>query len=134
MATRDELADFLEDANVGEVGVTLFKGKFPAETPDECGAVIDVAGLKPIYTLGGDVLCERPKLQVRFRGVPEDYATPRGLAETAYQALASVANQTINSTRYLGITPVQTPFAMDKDKKGRFEVGFTCEVWKDFSA
>lgn len=134
MATRDEIADFLEDASVGEVGVTLFKGRFPPETPDACGAVIDGPGLKPIYALGGSIAWERPKLQIRFRGVPEDYATPRALAELAYQALAGVDNQTLNSTRYLSITPIQTPYAMDGDKKGRFEVGFTVEVAKALSA
>ncbi len=134
MATRDEIADFLEDASVGVVGTTLFKGQFPPETPDACGAVIDASGLKPIYALGGSVAYERPKVQVRFRGVQDDYATPRALAEMAYRALLAVANQTINSTRYIAITPIQTPFAMDRDKKGRFEVGFTVECEKALSS
>lgn len=134
MATRDEIADFLEDAGVGTVGTSLYKGQMPA-TPNVCGAVLDAGGLRPEYVMGstGTISTERPKLQIRFRGEPGDYATPRGRAETAYRALAAVANQTINSTRYLSITPVQPPFTLNRDQNNRFEVGFNVEIEKALS-
>jgi hypothetical protein len=132
VATRDEIADFLEDANIGEVGVDLFKGQFPPDTPNECGAVMDLPGLKPDYVMGtgGVPSHEKPKLDIRFRGEPNDYATPRALAGLAWVALSGVAKQTLGSTRYVSITPIQTPFEKERDKKGRPEVGFTIEVEK----
>jgi len=134
MATRDEIADFLEDASVGVVGTTIFKGQMPG-TPDACVAVIETAGRAPEHTFGSSgIETEYPRVQIRCRGAKNDYATPAATAQTAYVAMAAVANQLLNGTRYLSIDPIQAPFLMDKDAQNRIVVGFNAQLAKRVSA
>jgi hypothetical protein len=133
MATRDEIADFLEDAGVGTVGTTIFKGQMPA-TPDACIAVIETAGREPQHTFGSNgIAIEYPRVQVRFRGAAQDYATPAALAQTAYAAMAAVANQSLDGTLYHSIDPIQPPFLLEKDAKNRLVIGFNAQLMKELS-
>lgn len=133
--TLDEIAGFVATACSLTVGTSLFKGQMPASAPNVCAAVYEYAGLGPIYELGQAApAIEQPRVQVAFRGEPRDYEGPRATAETAYQAIAAVANTALSGARYLSITPLQPPFLLRRDDLSRIVIGFNVQVVKELSA
>jgi chloramphenicol 3-O-phosphotransferase len=134
MATIDEIATFVASACSLTVGTDLFKGMLPPE-PDEAACVYEYPGSAPDYVMGSaSIDQENPRVQIVFRGERDDYETPRDTAETAYRALAAVANQSLSSTRYLNIEPLQSPFALGPDGNGRHRIAFNCQITKAVSA
>lgn len=134
MATLDELAAFVESATDFEEGTDLFKGLIPEE-PDECVVLREYPGTLGRYTFGViGVTTEAPRVQIVCRGAREDYATPRDTAETIYQALSAVANQSLSSTRYLSVTPLQPPFPLGTDANARVSIVFNVAIEKAVSA
>jgi hypothetical protein len=72
-------------------------------------------------------------VQIRCRGAASDYATPAAQAQTAYVALAAVANESIDGTLYHSIDPLQSPFLIEKDAKNRLVIGFNAQLTKELS-
>lgn len=129
-----EVANFVATACSLTVGTDLFMGRLP-DNPDACGAVFEYQGKAGDYVLGSaDPILEHPRVQIAFRGDPFDYETPRDLAETAYQAAAALAHQTLTSTRYLVMEPLQPPFLLKNDKNDRPVIAFNCQISKALSA
>jgi hypothetical protein len=58
-------------------------------------------------------------LQVLTRGAPFGYAAARVKAQAAFVALASVHNQTLSGTFYLGVMAMQSPFFLKNDELNR---------------
>ncbi len=56
-------------------------------------------------------------MQVRSRAAA--YSTAQSLAVDVWALLAKVINETLTSTTYLKISPVQSPFALDRDDQDR---------------
>ena len=139
MALLDEVAAKLQTLSVGTIGVDLFKGTMP-ETPDACTAVFEYGGVAPTMGFGSaGIFYESPSVQIVCRGVKDDYSTPRSLAETAYEGLASVEASTLSvsggtSAFYHWIHPNQPPFQMQRDVNGRVYIAFNCLVEKELSA
>lgn len=134
MAVLDEMATFIASACSLTVGATLFKGKLPA-TPDTCAAIYEYAGVGPDFVMGtAAISLEYPRVQIAFRGAKDDYSTPRTTAETAFRACAAAAPQSISSTRYLRMTPLQSPFQRERDDLGRVVIAFNVQLEKELSA
>lgn len=134
MATLDEMGVFLAAACSLTVGTTLFKGQLPA-TPDTCMAVYEYPGASPDFVFGrAAISVESPRVQVAVRGAKDDYSTPRATAETAYRAIAAAAPQSISSTRYLRMVPLQSPFQRERDEHGRVVIAFNVQLDKELSA
>lgn len=134
MATLDEIATFVASACSLTVGTTLFKGAMP-DTRDVCAAVYEYPGLGPEFVFGqAAISVEYPRVQVAFRGVKDDYATPRATAETAYRALAAAPPQSLSGTRYLRLLPLQAPFKRETDANGRIVIAFNVQLEKELSA
>ena len=101
---------------------------------DDCNAGLSLheyGGAEGDYTLlVAGAYIERPRFQVYCRHTV--YATGRALVEAAYVALATVVNQTLTSTKYLRISPLQSPFQLDppQDAQGRWEWMFNCQAEK----
>lgn len=132
--TIDEIATFVATACSLTVGTTLFKASIPP-SPDAAACVYEYPGLAPDYVMGSALIShEYPRVQLVFRGTKGDYETPRTTAETAYRAIAAVANQSLSSTRYLNIMPLQAPFSLGPDENGRPRVAFNCQLAKAVSA
>jgi hypothetical protein len=132
--TLDEIATFVATACGLTVGTTVFKGSMPA-TPDAACCVYEYPGLAPDFVFGSaSISTEYPRVQILFRGTRDDYESPRDLAETAYQAIAAVANQSLSSTRYVNIEPLQAPFGLGPDGNGRHRIAFNCQLSKAVSA
>lgn len=132
--TLDELATFVASACSLTVGTDLFKGHLP-DDPDACAALLEYPGSRPTMLFGQSAIAlEYPRVQCVFRGDAGDYATPRATAETAYRAMAAASAQSISSTRYLAMEPMQSPFSMGRDSKSRVRVAFNVRLTKGLSA
>lgn len=128
--TLDELATFLTNAGLSNIQ----KGQIQP-TPDACTVIYEYGGLAPDHVFGQSAIeIEHPRVQIACRGIPGDYAGPRARAETAYRAMAAASAQSISSTRYLTMEPIQPPFLIDRDRDNRILVGFNCQISKALSA
>ena len=135
MATLDDVATFLASACSLTVGTSLFKGRMPEGAQDEAAALYEYGGMSSEYTFGtSGVTFERPRMQVVLRGEPNDYSGPRETAETAYRAMAAVGNQSLGSTRYMLLEPIQAPFFLKRDENSRFYIAFNVQAMKELSA
>ena len=131
MSTAVEIASLVATAASLTAGTDLFANTMPA-TPDECVAVYEYAGLPSTYVFGSPLIDrEFPRIQIVCRGEKQDISTPRETAETIYQAIGAVANQSVSGTRYHAITPLQPPFLMGHDANGRPLIAFNCQVDKE---
>lgn len=130
----DEIAAFVATACSLTVGTTVFKGALPS-SPDACMAVYEYPGVAPDYVFGvSGVSVEYPRVQIVARGAADDYSTPRSVAETAYRAIAAAAPQSLSSTRYLSMMPLQSPFVLNRDANGRVVIAFNVQLAKGLSA
>ena len=125
MALLDEIADRLALLDLG----LIVKGQMPA-TPDRAVALNEYAGGGAETGFGFPGLQdELPGLQVKVRGVRDDYAGPRDVIETIYRELPKVQGQLLSGTMYRMIKPQQVPFILERDSSERcvFAVNFLCE-------
>ena len=134
MATLSEMATFIASACSLTVGTTVFRGTLPA-TPDACCAIYEYGGEAPTTTFGvAAIALEYPRVQIVFRGARNDYDAPRALAETAYRACAAANHQSLSSTRYLAMEPLQSPFLLRRDENERVVIAFNVRLTKELSA
>jgi hypothetical protein len=132
--TLDEITSAIASATGLTVGDEIFASSMPNE-PDEAVCVYEYPGMAPTFVQGSAAIdLEHPRVQCVFRGEQGDYETPRDTAETAYRYLAGVANQSLSSTRYLNIMPLQSPFSLGPDGNGRPRVAFNLQIDKAVSA
>ena len=122
MALLTDVGTYLAAATVSTadltLGTNLFLGREP-DSPDTCVTLYETGGAGPDDTFGGDTApsLENPGLQVRSRAAA--YSTAQSLAVDVWSLLAKVINETLTSTKYLKISPVQSPFALDRDDQDR---------------
>ena len=128
----DEVAAYMETQGIGTRAVDLFEGDLPI-SPDACVAVIEYPGVGPDYTLGTGVSYEYPRIQVLVRNPIR--ATAESKANAAFKALAAVVNQSLSGVSYLAITPLQSPFLLEREKDAlqRWKLAFNCQVLKAVS-
>ena len=107
-----EIADYLDTQITGLTsGTNLFIGSEPT-TPSDVVTVYDSGGYAPDQTLDGSYFINRPTVQVRIRN--NSYATGYALAETIRDTLQAVVNQTVGTTRILGVFTVSEPAHLGK--------------------
>lgn len=135
MATTvlDDLGAYLAAQGVGTVGATIFLGVGLPENPAACLALKEYGGRAPDFTLPATagVSTEYPRVQVIARDTT--YALARARAEAAYEALSKVVNQTLTTTRYLRVEPLQPPGSPALDGNGRTVISFNVECEKVLS-
>jgi hypothetical protein len=115
----------------GTIGTTIFEAQMPPDL--DAGICLNEYGSEePEYVLStAGVYIEHPRFQVYCRHT--DFTTGRALIETWYRLLAAVVNQTIGSTKYLRVEPLQSPFSLNppQDALGRWEWFFNCRTEKE---
>lgn len=112
-------------------GFVIYEGFMPA-TPDKVIALYERQGTNPeMFFLGETV--EQPMLTVWTRGAKFDQATPRAAIETIFQAVVDWGAFTAGGVRYLGLTPMQSPFLLDKDGNERWRYVVNFLVQKELS-
>lgn len=119
---------------LGTLG-TIKIGPLPP-SPDVICVLKEYAGRKPERRFGVlGIGYEYPAIQVLFRGAPDDYLSPRNLAEIAYRNLASVQPGRITpaiATQYLMVDPQQSPSPiLAQDKEKRHIIGFNIYIMKE---
>ena len=111
-----EIGAKLAALGLGTVGTDIFLGELPA-SPYACGVVYEYGGIAPEKSFSTSTLrFETPAVQVVFRGLPGDYASPRAKAATAFAGLAAIEATTLSGTIYYEITPQQSPFMLTRDE------------------
>lgn len=104
------------------ISTPIYLGEIP-DSPDEVIGLFQYAGQGPL--VGADI--ERPGLQVRVRGSYETaitniYAISEILSEVGNEVNGTLPEGiTIDSTLYLRIASVQSPFPLAYDSKERKE-------------
>lgn len=117
------IANYLEAApSQGTKATDLFIGIMPSNT----NLVISLTqyGGDIIETQATGIQLNRPSLQVKVRGVAEDYATPLARITAIQNKLAAVSNQTLTGIPFLRIRPITSIISLGQDENLRYE--FTC--------
>lgn len=128
MSVAVEIVDYLDAQGVADKATNLFSDEMPPEPPT-CMSVTDYAGREPEYVLGSaSPAYEYSRVQIQVRGATK--SAGRTLIRAAYNALASVRNQTIDGSYFVKMTPLQQPFRMMKDENRRTIFAFNVEVEK----
>lgn len=133
----DDLADILSSGGLGSVGTTtdfsIYKSITPA-SPDKVISLHETGGVAPfrkMHSTAGDVVAERPRVQVVVRSML--YSTGRQKVNDAWKALEGLPERTVNGTRYLYAAAVQSPFPIGRDENNRVLFAFNLDVVKELS-
>lgn len=127
-----EVVDYLASEMSLTAGTNIFETIMP-DTPDACMAVEETGGSEPDRQFGSeDALFEYPSIRVVCRGTSNDYNTPRAQAKTAWEKLLEINPQdTLGSTGFLLVTPLQSPFELARDSNDRVLIGFNAICSKE---
>jgi hypothetical protein len=71
-------------------------------------------------TFAAGMAISEPQLQVRVRGVPEDYTTPRTRIVAIQNLLNQISNTTIGGVVFLRVKPTSTILATGQDDRLRW--------------
>lgn len=127
----DEVATYLEDQGLGDLGTDLFRWSMP-DAPDECVAVYEYAGEQPVRVHDiAAIAQEQPRVQIVVRSATASAGRQR--AEDIYRRLSLVKNTDLSGTRYLSIEPLQNPFFLERDQNDRPKFVFNCQAVKGLS-
>jgi hypothetical protein len=142
MSMLDEVGAYLEAQGIGTVKTSsnnpttwpIYKGGvFPANI-DEVVSIGDGPSDPPTDVMGstvGEIVAENDALVVQARSM--DYTVAEAKAQAAWDVLHKLGNTSLSGTRYLLIMARQLPFAIGRDDKQRWLLGFNCDVTKEKS-
>ena len=124
-----DIANHLEAAGVGTVGVDLFLGPMPEE-PVSCGALIPYPGAPPEQQFGAEgAWLEKPRCQFSWRAADHsDFELALSKGQLAFDALTGVQTRTVGSTKVYRIQVHASPSVLFQDEAGRSMVGFNLTV------
>lgn len=119
MGLVEDIGTYLAGASTRFVlGTKTFLNYFP-DTPNRASAIHEYAGPEPDFVQGPSTkpAWENARFQVACRSTSSTAA--RGDINTAWALLNGIVNQTLSGTTYLRVAALQSPFLMERDKKGR---------------
>jgi hypothetical protein len=119
VASVDEFAAFLDASSTRfTVGTNLFVN-WQADEPDTCTTIYETGGLAPVQRFANDLPAyEQPAFQVVCRAAASSAA--RANIHAAWIIAQRVANETLSSKTWLRIEPLQSPFFLERDVRGRY--------------
>lgn len=125
MSMVQDIAEELEDEEVGTVGTNIFCGRMP-DDPDICIGVFQYGG-QPIDEVTEDM--EFPGLQVVIRGAKNGFDAGMTMAEAVRAALHGITDTTLTTTYYYRISANQSPEQMGLDANDRplFVINFSVQ-------
>lgn len=126
MTWVNAVADYLQTNNYGTKGTNLFIGMLP--DTDSLSTVLTEYEGSLTETFASGMALSIPQLQIRVRGVSEDYATPRTRISDIVQLLNGVSNVSIGGYQFLRIRPTSTVLAMGQDDRLRWQFSVNMEV------
>ena len=124
-----DIANYLEAAGVGTVGVDLFCGPMPEE-PVSCGALIPYPGQSPEQAFGAEgAWIEKPRCQFTWRAADHsDFELAYAKSQAAFDALTGVQARTVGTTKIHRIDVHSSAGVLYQDEAGRNMVGFNLTV------
>lgn len=120
------IADYLQSQNLGTKGTNLFIGVLP-ETNSMVTVLNEFNG-DIIETNKVGIALYQPSLQVRVRGMAEDYATPKNRIAAIQTALAALPDASYTGVRILRVRPQGTILALGQDNNMRYEFSANFQV------
>jgi hypothetical protein len=124
----EALIQRLEDAGLGQDGVTIFAGAGPNLPTHGNGffTIVETPGRTPIYTANeGPLTLRRPTFQITARA--SKYLVARNLAGGAMVAL-TMNDVQIGDRFFLSAVPNGDLFSLPNDGSGRVRVAFNLET------
>lgn len=110
----------------------LFYGTEPP-SPDLCVTLYEYASAMPEGQVGGDTLIiENPTVQVRVRGVRDDYDTPYNLARSIVNAFVKIQDGDLSGKKYQAVIPKQSVLHLGKDENFRHIFIVNFQIMKDW--
>lgn len=120
----EAISKYLEEKDVGTVGVDIFLGLIP-DQPDNCVALFEYAGSPPDLHWNG----EYPGLQVRVRNT--SYSAGRARIGKIMDLLHGLYEKELSGTRYLLIKARGSPEVLKRDANNRIEFFINFEIMKE---
>ena len=124
------------EAATSSSAISIWNSIFPSDEIGTAIALYESGGPGPEYTQDG-LSFERPTVQVISRST--SYDTARDNAEHVFGILSAIENVDIAKstaggvTRYIDVTPVQSPFDMGRDAEQRAQVSCNYIAQKEIS-
>ena len=126
MSWLNAVADYLTTNSYGTQGTSLFIGQLPDTTVLTTVLTEYDGGI--IETNASGIALYQPSMQVRVRGVAEDYATPRARIVAIQSLLSGVTNTTLGGISILRIRPLGSILSLGQDDRLRWEFTANFEV------
>jgi len=120
----EAISKYLEEEDVGTVGVDIFLGLLP-DQPDNCIALFEYAGSPPDLHWDG----EYPGLQVRVHNT--SYPAGRAKIGEVVDLLHGLHEKELSGTRYLLIKARGSPEVLKRDSGNRIEFFVNFEIIKE---
>jgi len=128
MPLLTDIAAWAASAGHGTVGTNIFRGGLP-DTPTDAIAFVSTGGGPNVESFGA-IEWTQPTVQAFIRRATVD------LAEVAAYALwndfAEMPVSLISGTTYLRARPIQPPYELEVDGKGRIVYSFNVELVRGF--
>lgn len=119
MGLIEEVGTYLAaNSTLFVLGTKTFLNYLP-DVPNRANAVHETGGLAPDWVMGAStkVAWENARFQIVTRSTSSTQA--RGDMDIAWTILSGVTNKVLTGTTYLRISPTQSPFLLERDKRGR---------------
>lgn len=120
------LATYLEDQGVGTKAGDIFIGVRP--DIDGLSILLTQSGGDIIETYASGIQIYRPQLQIRVRGLPEDFVNPFTKIESVQSTLVGITNQTLSGIDFLRVKPLTGILAIGQDDNLAYEFTANFEV------
>jgi hypothetical protein len=126
MSWISALADHISTNSLGTQGTSLFVGTMP-DTDILTTALTEYDG-SVIETNASGIALYQPSLQIRVKGVAEDYTTPRARIVAIQTLLAAITNQTVSGVAFLRVRPTSTILSLGQDDRLRWSFSCNFEI------
>ncbi|ASR83911.1 hypothetical protein SEA_SHROOMS_30 [Arthrobacter phage Shrooms] len=118
-------------AGLGEPGVTVFMGREPdsVDQPSDLSILVTEQDGDPLYTMGTAVALEHQMVQVKVRGLVDEYHPAKARAIRIRYTIAALGEYVYNGVRVTNTSPVGNVLHLGTDERGRdeFTVNFNIQ-------
>ncbi|ASR84126.1 hypothetical protein SEA_WHEELBITE_33 [Arthrobacter phage Wheelbite] len=118
-------------AGLGEPGETLFMGREPdsVEQPADLSILVTEQDGDPHFTMGTAVAMEHQNVQVKVRGLVDEYHPAKARAIRIRYTIAALKEHVVHGVRVTDTSPVGNVLHLGPDERGReeFTVNFNIQ-------
>lgn len=135
MGMIEDIGLFLQAATSMDldVGGNLYLNYLPDLSTGTIVSITEYPGGPPERTFGTGIQWEDARFQVIVRGLPDESAGPRLLADQIMMRLSNTGDGTLEGAssgfRYMNIEALQSPFPIGQDNQGRLRFANNYAAW-----